>query len=813
MNTRRVLFGFFLFLLLTVHGVSGNGKREGTIITPESFLRGFDPITVYFDTDLGPSGGGALDEPGDFLRLSPPHPGEYRWIDGRTLSFFPSAAWPILREYRVTVQTRSVTLTTMMAPPTRISPPSGSTQLEPLDTLNLTFSTPMGPDELGEMISFETRPLPGLGDSESLWLTNRDFGLKELDRTSIKDAAQYQLTFNRPIGYGRHITMHLRLSLDENIKGSLAKYSFSTKPEFRLASMGCGSIKYPIATNGSVYSQEQAIACGTGSTPLFLEFTEDLAPLGIDELKSLVRFEPAVKNLSHRISRNLLYLSFEAERDKAYRISVHHQRITSSTGRPLADLGETSLYFYYRQSSPFLRWDRGQSIVERYGPQFFPMSGRATENVDLRIHRVDPLDRNFWPFPKDPVVVDEESRPRMPGEEPAYATQLADQIRLLGSPEISRVIRLPMTGHSGQVRFGLDLEPHLIQISGHWKPGTYLIGYRLLGSSTKRNFVRLSVTDLSLTTVEEEHGINFVVTSLRMGSPIAGAKITVEGDFNGTWRNVIEGTTDEKGQFHYTHERAIRQTVRRIMVSHGDDILVLDPRMPPPHFQNNHWFGTSSSWLAWLSSEPRREKEASRQRAYILTERPVYRPEEPVYILGYVRQRQEGKILAPDFKRQRSLIIDGPGKKYWTFPISLEEGGQFSFKFHEEDLPTGDYTAILRDDQTGGDLSVVTFKKESYRIPRFEARISGPDRVALDQPFELVLTADYYAGGRVVGQQVSWEITQYPYQVSPPHYPGYLFSTDDRFTGGRPFRSTGSSRKSDVTDENGSSRISLNPAL
>jgi len=83
----------------------------------------------------------------------------------------------------------------------------------------------------------------------------------------------------------------------------------------------------------------------------------------------------------------------------------------------------------------------------------------------------------------------------------------------------------------------------------------------------------------------------------------------------------------------------------------------------------------------------------------------------------------------------------------------------------------------------------------------------------MDRPFELVMTADYYAGGRVVGQPVIWEITQYPYSLSSPTYPGYLFSTDSRFSGGRPFRSSGSSRKEDVTDENGSARLRLDPSV
>ena len=79
------------------------------------------------------------------------------------------------------------------------------------------------------MLSFEVKPAPGVGVGESLWLTNRDFNLKEIERSSIQDAVQYQLTFDKPIAYGKAITMYLKLSLDENLQGALARYTFATK--------------------------------------------------------------------------------------------------------------------------------------------------------------------------------------------------------------------------------------------------------------------------------------------------------------------------------------------------------------------------------------------------------------------------------------------------------------------------------------------------------------------------------------------------------------------------------------------------------
>ena len=100
---------------------------------------------------------------------------------------------------------------------------------DPLKTITLTFPDAVNLDDLQEMISFEVKPLPGVGDSGGYRLTKRDYAVKELDRTSREQQPSYRLTFNSPIGYGKHVDMHLKLSLSEKLEGSLATYYFQTK--------------------------------------------------------------------------------------------------------------------------------------------------------------------------------------------------------------------------------------------------------------------------------------------------------------------------------------------------------------------------------------------------------------------------------------------------------------------------------------------------------------------------------------------------------------------------------------------------------
>ncbi len=819
MKTKAPIIASVTLLLNIVWSAFG---QEGATVVPEIFLRGYDPVTVFFREETRPNTDEQADDPGELLQIEPDHPGEYQWLDAKTLQFLPTVRWPALRRFAISVNGVHHPLVTLMAAPKSISPAGGSRELEPIQEILLSFADRLNVDELSTMLRFEVRPIPGLeatGDGTVLplvELTDRDFTVKEIERASIQDPVQYQITFDDPIPYGRILTMTLQLSLDERLKGALVRHTFATQTSFRLTGIGCGRVVFPVAAKGSVYPVEQPLQGGGGDEPLFLEFSHELGPISMATVKRLVRFEPAVKNFRFAVSGKQLELHFSPERDQVYRLTLQKTDLTDKNGRNLSTFGETAVYFYYTHADPYLRWRQSRGILERYGVQKFPMEGRGEEQVDLRIYKLNPLDRNFWPFPDRSVRVNEESRPPGPGEEPAFATNMPKQIQLLGSPLISRLVPLPMKDRMGNLRFGLDLKALLTKISGEDQPGTYLLGYRKIGSSPRRDYARVQVTDLSLSTVEEESAVNFVVTSLSTGAPVVGAQVIVEGRYHNdsrqVWKPIISGVTDSTGQFRYVHEKKVEANLRRIVVSHEGDVLTLNPAKPPPHFLDNHWYSSRRGWLSWLRQEPRHIKDKPVRKAHIFTERPVYRPEEPVHIKGYVRLRQMGNLVYEE-NRRRSLVVEGPGDKKWTYPLTVTEIGSFYHKFDEQDLPTGNYQASIFDDVDQQHLASVDFKKESYRIPRFEVQLSGPDTVPTDRAFTLTMTADYYAGGRVVGQEITWQVTQYADgSREPTEYPGFLFSTDQRFSDGSPFRAVGTTKR-ELTDENGSATLELNPAL
>ncbi len=80
-------------------------RPEGgsTRILPEQFLRGFDPVTVYFSGNEGP-GKRPADDGAKLLKITPSWPGQYFWADKKTLQFRPAEPWPPLQRFAFEVR-------------------------------------------------------------------------------------------------------------------------------------------------------------------------------------------------------------------------------------------------------------------------------------------------------------------------------------------------------------------------------------------------------------------------------------------------------------------------------------------------------------------------------------------------------------------------------------------------------------------------------------------------------------------------------------------------------------------------------------
>lgn len=796
-------------------------QPEGTSIVPERFLRRWDPVTLFFSSSIGPRQPGPEDHPERYVKLEPSYPGAYTWINSRTLQFRPAEPWPALGRFHWRVEGKTHILTTLMEPPRSTTPTDNARELEPVDTISLSFNEPVAVETLARLIRIELRHLPGIDNTESRWLDSEDFQIKVMERRRRSDPANYILLLKETIPGATQAIIHLRLSLDDSVEQSFKRIRFSTAVPFRVKNFGCTGNRYPGAPGGVSYSRDQAIRCNSSNRTVEVEFSSPVENISPVAARNLVRFTPAVKDLSFHSYDKLLTIRGIFEADTLYRLNLVESPLKDASGRPLQLAGKHELYFHFPAQPAFLNWESPQGIIERYGPQMVPLKGRGYERLDLRIYPIDPLNRSFWPFPNGAIMINEAERPPGPGEQPApfteagrniYTHELKRQIQALGSPAISEIVTLPLRKKGKSAKFGLDLKKHLARINGKRKPGNYLVGIRRLDDSANRAWIRIQVTDLSLTAIEESDTVHFVVTSINTGKPVSGANVQLQGSEGNNWTTIGSGTTGSDGSFRWRapgyQYNQHRQIIRRIVVSKRDDTLVLNPEQAPDQYADNQWSSGRGNWLYWTTQNYSHRELNAENLCHLFTERPVYKPEDKVHIKGYLRQRKKNRLTI--LKNDGTLVINGPGGRVWRYPLDENHAGSIYRAFEEEDLPTGTYNAHLELKHIGH-CGSVSFKKEAFRTPRFEVQLSSPDIVTLDSKFNVGLAARYYAGGQVQERPVRWRVTQFPYAWTPKKREGFRYSSDGRFSGRKPFRATPLIQQEGQTDQDGASQISLDP--
>lgn len=802
------------------------GQASETMIMPASFLREFDPVTVLYGRDMHPAGPGPLDNPEPFLSIRPAPQGEYRWLDARTVEFRPATAWKPMQVYTVKAGSETRKLTALLAPPTSVHPSPGSKDLAPFSRVQLEFAQPVAPDVLSRLVTFEVVPLPGIETRNVKVYGASDYVVKPSERSSGGNAS-YSFVFKRPFPNGVRVRTVVRLAADAIGSDAKRVYQADTRKEFTLERAGSYDYQFTLNPSGSSYSRDQAIRMGRDGTLIF-DFSAAPSNLTLSQVKSLLNFSPAPKRMDWSLSGNRLTVRLSVEQERLHNVVVSPVGIKDADGRRLQLDNSCSFYFFQPLDRQVARWGFGKGLVERFGPQHFPLLVSGFRSLDLRVHKIDPFHKAFWPFPNGGVRLDETTAPPGPGEEPTSqdsivsplsTSEIVKHVRMLGAPPISQVVDLEK---DGVTRFqSLDLKSVFARISGKDQPGTYLVGFRPLDGSTERSYVRIQVTDLSLSSVESKKEILFAVTSISSGRPVHDAEVVVEGLSKKGFTVLAKGRTNPDGMFVLAQTDAnfasfVGASVKRVSVRYNSDVLVVDgrPAEAPPEFANNHWYGTRSSWLEWLSREPYDFSKDQVSTGFVFTERPIYRPNETIYFKAIVRTLFQGAIREASTESKLSIHIRSPSGVGYDFPVELSANNTFDDSLCEKDLPTGEYEVSVEGIHPKAGKTILastSFKVEAYRLPKFEVRLQAPDKVRNDRSQPVKLSASYYAGGKVSGQKVSWKVVSYPYSHVPKGLQGFILSTDGRYGAVSEERQEGVVESSDLTDDNGQSVLDVNP--
>ncbi|MBE2267520.1 MAG: hypothetical protein IAE80_04765, partial [Anaerolinea sp.] len=282
----------------------------------------------------------------------------------------------------------------------------------------------------------------------------------------------------------------------------------------------------------------------------------------------------------------------------------------------------------------------------------------------------------------------------------------------------------------------------------------------------------LIVGTVNITLKQEIDGVLAWVTNVNTGEPVAGAPLTV---YNQNGERVGDGTTDAEG-------------IARITLPRQND-LYSEVRVLLADGSN---FGVAfSSWSdgieGWYFNLPT-DYFSAQYRAYVYTDRPLYRPNQPVYFRGIVRARDDMRYTSTGFDTVDVQIEDPEGQIVTTMTLDVTPFGTFSGQFDlAADAALGYYRVFvpLPDTEQWWDSgNSVTFGVAEYRLPEFQVTVT-PEQAEVVQGDTIRVTVDsrYFFGGAVSNANVEYNVVSSPYYFNADLRDRYSFIDYDPDSG------------------------------
>ncbi|MBN2501339.1 MAG: Ig-like domain-containing protein, partial [Anaerolineales bacterium] len=274
------------------------------------------------------------------------------------------------------------------------------------------------------------------------------------------------------------------------------------------------------------------------------------------------------------------------------------------------------------------------------------------------------------------------------------------------------------------------------------------------------------IADANLTFKATQSEALIWATDLTSGEPIANLPVTIyDQEFN----PLTQGTTDGDGALYL------------------DDVK--EPFLAMTGEGNIFGFG-ALQWGSGVSPydfgiESNFYSEPENYTAYVYTERPIYRPDQPVYYKGVVRYNDDLDYSLPQFGSVKVTITNYEETVYEGTAM-LNEFGSFAGTFTlDANAVLGRYyiqVDTLDDVYIGG----VEFSVAEYVRPEFLVDVTTePADVLAGEDFTATIQADYYSGGSVAEAEVSWVLRAQDYTFSPGGRLSRYSFTDFDYDSGR----------------------------
>lgn len=277
-----------------------------------------------------------------------------------------------------------------------------------------------------------------------------------------------------------------------------------------------------------------------------------------------------------------------------------------------------------------------------------------------------------------------------------------------------------------------------------------------------RSSILLWLADTKLVRKSTSAGMMYFVADAQTGAPVNGATVELLG-----YRTEYKNQTGSKRPYTETHtETFTANTDEHGVVMHK----------PDQKNQSHQWLGVATTkegrmafigfnnvwWSEWQSGTYRGGND------YLITDRPVYRPEQEVKFKAWRTIANFEKDEPSKFAgEKRWLMIKDPrGTKIYDEAHTLDAYGGFdgSLKLGKEaglGVYQISYSHEPPETKRRSESPLGMFRVEEYKKPEFEVTVDAPkDPIALGGKITATIKAKYYFGAPVTNATVKYKVTR-----------------------------------------------------
>lgn len=282
----------------------------------------------------------------------------------------------------------------------------------------------------------------------------------------------------------------------------------------------------------------------------------------------------------------------------------------------------------------------------------------------------------------------------------------------------------------------------------------------------------LMVSTANVTVKASVDHVTVWVTDVNSGLPLPDAPITVYDAERG---QVASGRTDANGLLELDVPRVPDLYTNRVAVLQADNQFGIGASDWSNGIEG-YQFGQNTNYFP------------QRYQVYMYTDRPVYRPDQPLYFRGVVREQDDVTYTLPGFDSVPVQIFNSDGEIVYDEQVTLTPFGTFSGQFDiAVDAGLGYYrinVELPAESEYRSEGGGVSFTVAEYRVPEFQVEVTAAEaEVVQNDTIEVLVESTYFFGGYVSSATVEYSVRSDPYSFVYDG-PGYYDFTDFDYDGG-----------------------------